>query len=845
MENKKIQKLLPYITAIVLFLVLSFAYFPEIFKGKELYQMDIANHKGIAKAIDDYRNTHNKEALWTNSLFGGMPAYLISTHYEENLVMYIHQFLFLGYNFRPVTFVFVLMLGFFIALLAFRVNPWLAIAGAIAYGFSTYFFMIIEAGHVTKTYALCYMPPIIGGVYLALSDKPKVLIGSIITAIFLSLQMRVFHYQITYYTLITIIILGVFLFVEYIKKKEYADFFKRMGILVIGVTLAIGTNTTSIILVQEYSQESTRGKTELTNTNETETSGLSVEYATAWSYGVIETFNLLVPDYMGGSSTGKLSKKSTVYKALTKKANVPKAQAQQYIQNMPTYWGEQTFTSGPVYIGAVVIFLFILGLFLVEGKIKWWLVTATAVAFILAWGKHVMPITEFLLHYLPGYNKFRVVAMALVIVQFTMPLLGILAINQLIEKKINKEAFFKAFKSTLITSGSLLIFIFITSLIVDFTSPNDTQITSQWPDFLYDALLSDRKSMLLTDLFRSIIFIGLVAASLYLFMKNKLKKNVFLISLAAFILIDLWGVNKRILSDSDFVKSQKIKEPYTASKADIEILKDNDPNYRVLNLAVNTFNDASTSYFHKSIGGYHGAKPGRYQELIEAHISPNIEKFAGVFQKKPTMQTIDSTLKQLYALNMLNTKYIIINKDAAPIPNPYAMGNAWFVKNYKIVENADEEITQLTNFSPANTAIIDKRFADKLKKLSIKPDNSASIKLTDYEINRLKYQTNTTSEQLAVFSEQYYPYGWNAFIDGKPAEYFRANYILRAMKIPPGKHEIEFRFEPSKYEIGTTISFISAIILLLALAGVIFVEYKKAQATKANQKNTSTKNKKQ
>ena len=839
MSKLKMNKSIPYITAIIIFLILSFAYFPDFLEGKKLSQHDKQTFQGSSKEIVDYNKKTGEHTLWTNSMFGGMPAYLISNHTPYNIAKYIHRYINGHSKLRPVNFIFIALLGFFIALLLFGVDPWLSIAGALAFGFSSYYLIIIEAGHLTKVSTIAYMPPIIAGVYYAYKkDKLK---GSLVVMLFLALQLYRNHLQITFYTLLTALIYIIFEAVSSFRKKELKKFITASSFLTVGALVAVLVNFTNIATTFDYGKDSIRGKSELSLNKENQTSGLDKDYATAWSYGTLETFNLLIPNLYGGSSSGELSENSQMYKEL-KKLGVNSAG--DIVKHMPTYWGPQSFTSGPVYIGAVLIFLFIFGLFIVKGNIKWWIVSATVLAILLAWGKHFMFLTDFFLDYFPGYNKFRTLSMILVIAEFTIPLLGIIAIKNIIDKKVSKKDALKALKwSVGIVSGIIIIFL-INPGILSFKSETDAMwfirsfglkddgSSQQLVNTFTSALAKDRASIFQADAWRSLGFILVTAALIWLFIIEKLKQTSLIIGLGVLILVDLWTIDKRYLNSDDFVAARKEKTPFKASKADEFILKDKNPDFRVLNLTVSPFNDASTSYFHKSIGGYHGAKMQRYQELITYGINHEINQLVNTLQSSTSELEIQSTLMNLSILNMLNTKYFIISPDMLPIMNKYNLGNAWFVNEIKEVDNADEEIQAVNRFNPERTAIVDKRFKDQFFKF--KKDSSASIKLIRYEPNKLEYKTNTNSNQLAVFSEIYYAKGWNAYLDGKLVPHFRADYVLRTMKIPEGQHTVIFKFEPVVWANATKVSLIGSILFILLILFGIFYEVKKRK-TKASE----------
>jgi hypothetical protein len=798
MNNKVIKKIFPYFIAVFAFVIISLAYMNPVLEGKRLQQTDIIKHKGMSKEIFDFREKTGDEPLWTNSMFSGMPAYQISVLYNANLIRHIDTVFRMGLPF-PAAMVFLYMLGFFILLMVLRVNPWLGLAGALAFGFSSYFFIIIEAGHNSKAHAIGYMAPVVAGVILAF--RGKYILGGIITMLFMALEIRAGHPQITYYLMLLLLLFGIAEFVSSIRKKQLLHFFKAGSVVVVAVLIGVLTNITSLWATYEYGKETIRGATELTANQENRTSGLDIDYATQWSYGIAETGTLLIPNFHGGASGGKLTENSSVFKALV--ANqVPRNQAREFIKNMPTYWGSQPFTSGPVYAGAIVVFLFVFGLFLVKGPFKWWLLAATVLSILLAWGKNFQPLTDFFLHYFPGYNKFRAVSMTLVIAQFAMPLLAFTAINEIFKGERTKKELLHALKLSLyITGGFSLIFAIMPGAFFSFSSPSDAQYKQSFPDWLMLAIIEDRQSMLRMDALRSLAFILLTAGLMWTLIMGKLKTSYALVGIAALVIFDMWPVNKRYLDNDDFVNKTRMERPYTKTPADELILKDNDPNFRVLNLTVDPFADASTSYFHKSIGGYHGAKLRRYQELYDHHIKRDFN---------------------MDVLNMLNTRYVIQpdeNRKPTVIPNTRALGNVWFVSEVKMVNNADEEIEALGDFDPEVTAIVDSRFSDALEGFIAEHDPASLITLIEYNPNLLKYQSNTTKDQLAVFSEIYYPHGWNAYINGEPSPHFRANYVLRAMIVPAGKNLIEFRFEPKVYYTGEKISFASSLLLLLMVFG--------------------------
>ncbi|MFH1320669.1 MAG: YfhO family protein, partial [Bacteroidota bacterium] len=846
MKTPEIKTILPHIVAILIFIAITFIYYSPLLEGKKLKQDDIARCKGMSKEVVDFRERTGEDPLWTNSMFSGMPAYHISTIFPNNLFTYIKKvMIFFGVG----SFLFWSLIGFYILLLSFRVDPWLGIAGAIAFSFSSYFFIVVEAGHNSKAAVISYMAPILAGVIL--SFRGKLILGGAITAFFLAIGLKSNHPQIMYYLFLILLIYGVFELVSAVRNKQLLIFGKEIGVLIVAALLAVGSNITNLWITYDYSIYTTRGKSELSFDKENKTSGLDRDYITAWSYGIPETMTLMIPNFMGGGSQGELSTDSETYKVL-KQRGVPNTR--QIIKQLPLYWGTQPFISGPVYAGAIVCFLCVLGLFIIKGRVKWWLLTATILSITLAWGENFPFLTDLFIDYLPGYNKFRSVNMILVIAEFTMPLLAILALNNIFKTEtLSKVSLQKSLKySFFIVGGIALLFALLPSLAGDFTGLNDAQLEQNgWP---IDALSNDRKSLLRADAFRSFAFILLTGIVLWLFIEQKLKKQYCYAVIIALFLFDMWPINKRYLNNDNFIARRNVIIPYQPNQANLQILSsemkgnpdiqkvieekiadlqekkretrqapkitrdemtniqftalNEKTDFRVINLTISTFNDASTSYFHKSIGGYHGAKLKRYQELIEFHISRN----------------------NMAVLNMLNTKYFIVKgEDNQPIPqkNPGALGNAWFVNEYKIVANADSEITALSGFEPSKTAIVDKRFDKKLAGFIPKTDPLSYIKLTEYQPNYLVYESKTSFEQLAVFSEIYFDKGWNAYVDGEPTSHFRVNYVLRAMRIPAGEHNIEFKFEPKEYYIGEKISFACSSLLLVVIVGISFLEIRR------------------
>ena len=802
MKDFQLKRFIPHLAVVLIFLVVILAYFSPVLEGKRLQQSDITQWKGMSKEITDYRAKTGEEALWTNSMFGGMPAYQISVQYKGNLIRYIDDIFKLGLP-HPANLVFIYFIGFFILLMVMKVDPWLALGGALAFTFSSYFFIILEAGHNSKAHAIGYMAPVLAGILL--TYRGKYLAGALLTALFLALELSANHLQITYYLGLMVVMLGVYELIIAIQEKKIPAFAKSTGLLFVAALLAISVNITNIWATWEYGKETIRGKSELSHSPEKRTSGLDKDYATQWSYGVGETFSLLIPNAKGGA-TGSLGNN---VKAMEKVDNM----YAQSVAGQNQYWGDQPFTSGPVYVGAIMMFLFVLGMFIYKGKLKWWLLAVTVLSILLAWGKNFMPFTDFFLHYVPGYNKFRAVSMILVIAELAIPLLGILTLKEIVENPEILRTKIKYFYAALgLTGGLALVFYLLPQTFFSFLSYMEVGAVADQRKSLesaqltqFDALIYNmqmaRVAIFKADAIRSVLFIAVAAALLWLYSRAKMNKWMIVAGMVVLIAADVIPIAHRYLNNDNFVKKSIVANPYQPTNADALIMKDVDPNFRVFNTTVNAFQEGHTSYFHKSIGGYHGAKLRRYQELIDHHISTG----------------------NMQVLNMLNAKYFIVageNRLPTPELNMDALGNAWFVKEVKMVDNADAEIDALTDFVAETTAVVDKRFASNVEGFAFKADSSAKIELTEYQPNKLKYAFESATDQLTVFSEIYYDKGWNAYIDGKKAPYFRADYVLRAMVIPAGKHEIEFRFEPKVFAIGEKVSFASSLLLILMLVGL-------------------------
>ena len=897
----KLKNFAPYVAGILIFLITVFIYFGPLWQGKKVKQHDKMTFEGMSKEVVDYRNSHDgEEALWTNSMFGGMPAYQISVAKTENLIRYIDKYVFRLNLPRPADYAFLYMVGFFLLLLILGVDPWLSIIGALAFGFSSYFYIILQAGHNSKAHAIGYMAPTLAFVIYTFRTR-KYLLGGTLFSLFMALELYTNHPQITYYLMFIVLAYGAAELFGAIKEKQFAHFGKAVGVLVIGLIIALAINADNYLTTMEYSPYTIRGKSELTFDKHTKSSGLDKDYATQWSYGKSETFTLLIPDTKGGASVA-------IEKYAPKNFKDFKGQYKQYIGGYGSYWGNQPMTSGPVYVGAIVMFFFILGLFIVEGRFKWALLAVTIISIMLSWGHNLMWFTDLFFDYFPGYNKFRTVSMILVITELTTALLAFLALNKILkEPEILKEKSLGLYISLGLTAGiSLLFYLFPESFFSFLNAQDQNQLLSAQQNNpqqaaaylgMFNEISELRVNIFKSDSIRSFFFILFAAALVWAYSIKKFNKAIVYVGLGVLILFDMISVDRRYLNDSHYERASKAKVPYVATPADIQIDQDKELDYRVFNTTVSTFNDASTSYFHKSIGGYHGAKLRRYQDLIEHHLA----------------------VGNMEVLNMLNTKYFIVGgQGQAPQAqmNPNRLGNAWFAKRVQFVPSADQEIIHLgkvlrlkamgnidnlsiygrplnnidtilitspinigektinlsrlninnngvyilgnnpqstdSNFIdlstiPGGNLLAKKQFEAnvifdfKAKDIAVVNDKfksyfdenkfnylpSATINLTEYEPNYLKYATHAQDAQLAVFSEIYYDKGWNAFIDGKPAKYIQADYVLRSMVVPAGDHTIEFKFEPKSYYYGKRITFASSLLLILLVGGVLFFEFKR------------------
>jgi len=823
------KKSLPDIIAIIAFVVISVAYFfPAITEGRVLAQHDSVASIGLGQESKEFTEKTGEKTRWTNAIFGGMPTYQISPTYDSSNVIRGAENVYKLFLPDYVYMVFIMLLGFYILMRAFNFSVYLSVLGAIVWAFSSYFFIIIGAGHIWKFVTLAYIPPTIAGVVLAY--RKKYLIGGVLTAFFIALQILSNHVQMTYYFLFVILFMVIAYFVEAYKNKELPHFFKASGVLVIAALVGVSVNISNLYHTYKYSKDTMRGKSELVKQNSANqtNSGLERDYIVQWSYGIGETFSLLVPDVKGGASVPLANNESAMKKA-------DPTYAQLYAQ-IGQYWGEQPGTSGPVYVGAFILTLFILGLFIVKTPVKWALLAATVLSILLSWGKNFMGFTDFFLDYIPMYSKFRAVSSILVIAEFTIPLLAILALKEIVEKpEILKQNLKQFYISLGLTGGIALLFALAPTLFFpSYISSGEMQalqngIPAEQLSPIIANLTQIRQSIFTSDAWRSVIIILIGAALVLAYNAGKLKANLMVLAFTVLCLGDMWSVDKRYLKDSDFVEPEQRMVSVQKTQTDEYILRDKSLDYRVLNFAVSTFNDNNTSYWHKSVGGYHPAKLRRYQEMIDHHIS---KEMAYLQHQIPAVQGDMAKINSdsISVINMLNTKYFIFptgNSQTAPLQNPYAYGNAWFVENVKYVQNANEEIDALNTTVPTKTAVVSNDFKQVFNGVETAfKDSLSTVKLTSYAPNALTYETSSSKDGVVVFSEIYYP-GWQAYLDGQAVDHGRADYILRAMKVPAGKHKVEFKFDPQSIHTTENIAYVALGVLILGAIGVIVIEVRK------------------
>ncbi|HIY14620.1 MAG TPA: YfhO family protein [Candidatus Alistipes cottocaccae] len=829
-SKENLSKTFPLAAAIVIFFVAAALYFIPQFRGEVLPQHDVIQYEGMTRDINDMRDRTGEDPQWTGGMFGGMPAYLINVEYPAQLVKnYVGKVV--RWLDTPAAFLFFAMTAFWIMLLIGGVNPWVGIIPALAYGFSTYFLLIIAAGHVTKMWALVYAPLMMGGAWMTL--RKDVRIGAAVTALATALEIGANHPQITYYFLVAMAALWISEAVFAFREKRTGDFVRRTAALAAAGILALGANFAPLWYTAQHSPETIRGGSELAETVETDTRGLDLDYATAWSYGKVETFNLLIPDFMGRDSATTLPADGQTAAELTdigRSLGAPSLGS--WARQLPAYWGTQPYTGGPTYLGAAALFLALLGAFWSQGRNKWWIIAVSLLMILLAWGRNFMGFTELAFKCLPGYNKFRTVSMTLVVVQWAVPLLGAFALMQLWKGGMPRERIRKGIAwAAGITGGLCLLFALAGGSLFDFgraasadqmsdtfrqvfaanglQSYIDRGMDAEWGDAVAQAIAADRAGMMQADAWRSLGMILLAAGCVALWAARRIGRGTAVALLAAVMLLDLVPVDRRFLSDENFVSPRRTQ--VTPSAADRAIMQDTEPGYRVLNLTVSPFNDATTSYFHRSVGGYHGAKLARYQDLIDRYLN----------DLNPAV------------LDMLNTRYLIVpGEDGQPRAQrrTSAFGAAWFVDSLAGAASAQEEIDLLEKANLRTTAVVDDRLAEKIEPQAPTPETlaSARIGLTEYRPNYLRYEYSAPEKAVAVFSEIYYDKGWTAYVDGKESPYFRADYVLRAMELPAGKHVVEWRFRaPGWNTVEAVTGICSALILLGAAAAIVYAFRKK------------------
>jgi putative membrane protein len=833
-----LKKCLPDAIVIVIFAVISFAYFfVPVSQGKILFRHDSQASVGLGQELTQYEQRTGEVTRWTNSVFSGMPTYQISPSYNStdglSAVMSAYHLWLPDY----VWFIFAYLLGFYILLRAFNFRQSLAALGSIIWAFSSYFLIIIAAGHLWKVMALAYLPPMIGGVVLAY--RGKYLWGFIVTAVFTAFEIKANHVQMTYYYLFIVLFMVIAYLVQAIREKRLQHFFKASGILIAAALIGIAINISNLYHTWEYQKESMRGKSELTKANSANqtSSGLDRDYITQWSYGIDETLTLLVPDAKGGASVPLSQNATAMAKANPEVENM----LPQLYEAIPQYFGTQPGTSGPVYVGAFVLFLFVLGLFIVKTPIKWALLAATALSILLSWGHNFMGFTNFFLDYVPMYAKFRTVASILVIAEFTIPLLAALALKRIVDEPTVLTKNMKyVYASFALTAGVALAIALMPSMMGPFVSDQERQMLSgiqgMTPDvqnMMLSSIATMRGAMVSADAWRSIVIIIIGVAMLLLFKAQKIKAIYLIVGISALCLIDLWQVDKRYLNDEMFVPKSERDTPQQATATDLQILKDKSLSYRVLNFASGAFNENNTSYFHRSIGGYHPAKLRRYQEMIDKYIAPEMQTaMQAIANKGGVMSEVDGR-KLFPILNMLNAKYFIVplqGNATTSIQNPYAQGNGWFVDTLTYVADANAEYAGVGKIDVSHEAVADKKFEPILGQTQTN-DSTARVVLTKYEPNNMTYTVSSTKGGVVVFSEVYYP-GWSATIDGQPAELGRVNYILRALNVKAGKHEVVLDFHPTSISTTETIAYAALIVLLLAICVAIYSEKKKQKITK-------------
>ncbi len=798
----KIKKFLPHVLVLIGFILLSLAYFYPVLQGKVIEQSDIQQHVGMFQQQKEFIKTTNTEPYWMDNAFAGMPTYQVGANYPHNYIKKLDRVIrFLP---RPADYLFIYFIGIYILFLVLKIDPKIAVIGALAFGFSTYLIIILGVGHNAKAHAIAYMPMVLAGI-ISVFNK-NYFWGSVLLCVAMGLELVANHFQMTYYLMLLCIVLGGVYAYHFFQLKELPHFFKSIGLMVVSVIVALGLNATNLMATAEYAEHSTRGPAILSMTEDgtpkkSSSSGLSYEYITEYSYGVLESFNLLIPNFKGGSSSQDLDENSNFYEELIN-LGVPHNEATQYIQGLPTYWGPQTYVAAPAYIGASVLFLFVLALFLVKGKHKYWLIGGGMLSLLLSWGDNFAFLTKLFIEYFPLYNKFRAVSSIQVILELCVPVLAVLGLAKLFSSENKAKDITQALKkSSLIVAGVILLFVFFGTSLFNFSGTQDAQLNQVFGPQLMRALKEDRKALFFSDAIRSLFFVLAIAALVYFFIQKKLKSQWVLLSIGLLIAADLILVNQRYVNESDFVPKHQMEKPFTANQADIQIKQD-ESRYRVLDLSGNPFNSARASFFHHSLGGYHAAKPQRIQDVFDYHIVKGNQE----------------------VLDMLNVKYQIYPDENKMLveENTNTNGNAWLVNKIIWVKDANEEILALNNFDAKNQVIIHEEFKDLISSKSLEKTENSSISLQTHQPNRLTYSFKTDQPQVAVFSESYYKKGWKVSLNGEEVTHFRVNYLLRGLEIPQGEGEIVFTFEPDVVKNGSKITLASSLLLLIIIGlGVI------------------------
>ena len=806
------KKIAPHLVVVLIFIITALLYFSPVLSGKMMFQSDIQQYRGMAKEQMDFRAATGEEPYWTDAAFGGMPTYQLGAKYPYNWIKSLD--LSIRFLPRPADYLFLYFIGFYVLLLVLKLDWKYAGLGALAFGLSSYLIIILGVGHNAKAHAIAYMPLVLSGILLTF--RKKYIWGFILTTVAMALEIVANHVQMTYYLMLLVLVLGVAYLIDAFRKNELPHFFKSVGILVLAVVLAIGTNAASLMATSEYSAFSTRGKSDLTinpdGTPKTDVGGLDKEYINQYSYGISETLDLFIAGLYGGSNSEPYDKDSAFTEFLLQQG-VPPAQVESIFGQFGLYyWGSQPGVSGPAYLGAVVVFLFVLGIFMVKGRLKWWLLGGTILSLLLSFGSNLSWFTDLWIDYFPLYNKFRAVTSIQVIVELCVPVLAVFGLYKILQKTEAKEEKLKALKwTTGITGGLSLIILLFNGSLFSFAGGNDAYYIQNFGMDFISAVKEDRKSLLVNDTLKTLILVLIAAGLIWFYIKQKVSEIQVILVMAILIVFDLVQVDRRYVNTENFMAARLVEQPFQASEADKQILQDTS-RYRVFEQRIG-LNGARTSYFHNSIGGYHGAKPARLQELAEFYL------YQGNIQP----------------LNLLNVKYIISQDEEGAEQvqqNPQANGNVWFVQNVKVVPDADAEILALDSLNTLQTAVIQERYANELPRNIFPQDSTDNISLVEHQPNYLKYQSSAQEAKLAVFSEVYYPNGWNVYIDGKPSTYFKADYILRAMMVPEGEHTIEFKFEPQVVKTGSTISLASNILLLLIILGGVFFTYRKLNSAK-------------